>query len=551
MKDTIYIDVEDDITAIIGKVKAAKNKVVALVPPKRTGVLQSAVNLRLLARAAKQNDKHLVLISGNSALTALAASAGIPSARTLQSKPEMAPVPENEEDEGEDIIDGSELPIGDLERTAENGEGGALAGAAVSSAILANAAEEAPEKIAASPIRTPSGTPTRSKVKIPNFDTFRKKMALIITAGVLFVGFLVWAIFFAPHARIIITARTIESSANPKVTLASNLKTDVGASTIRATDQRLAKDASLTFDATGKKDVGDKAAGTVKLSKLTQTAITVPAGTELTTTTDLIFITNADATIPASTPCFPTFCAASVNVGVTAKESGTKYNGANGNLSGAPQGANASFTAPSAGGTDKTVAVVTQDDVDKATDQFTSQMTDGAKKDIIAAFGSDIVTIDSSFYIDKTTLGASPAVNAEAPDGKAKLTGQLVFTMIGVSKSEAGSFLDAYFQKQLDNTKNQRVYSNGVDKMNFVDVQRTDKGSYTATMAATAKLGPKINDDDVKAGAAGKRYGEVQSSLEQISGVESVDVKFSPFWVNSVPKDQKRISIEFKLDESK
>ena len=53
-KDVIYIDVEDDITAIIGKVKTAKEKIVALVPPKRVGVLQSAVNLRLLGRAAEQ-----------------------------------------------------------------------------------------------------------------------------------------------------------------------------------------------------------------------------------------------------------------------------------------------------------------------------------------------------------------------------------------------------------------------------------------------------------------------------------------------------------------
>lgn len=47
-KDVLYIDVEDDITTIIGKVKASKSKIIALVPPKRVGVLQSAVNLRLL-----------------------------------------------------------------------------------------------------------------------------------------------------------------------------------------------------------------------------------------------------------------------------------------------------------------------------------------------------------------------------------------------------------------------------------------------------------------------------------------------------------------------
>jgi len=72
-KDVIYIDVEDDITAIIGKVKDAKQKIVAVVPPKRMGVLQSAVNLRLLGRAAEQSNKRIVLISNNAALAALAA----------------------------------------------------------------------------------------------------------------------------------------------------------------------------------------------------------------------------------------------------------------------------------------------------------------------------------------------------------------------------------------------------------------------------------------------------------------------------------------------
>src|SRR5690349_4062740 len=102
-KDVIYIDVEDDITAIIGKVKDSKEKIVALVPPKRIGVLQSAVNLRLLQRAATQSDKRLVLISNNSALAALAAAAKVPVAKNLQSKPELAEVSALSVDNGDDI----------------------------------------------------------------------------------------------------------------------------------------------------------------------------------------------------------------------------------------------------------------------------------------------------------------------------------------------------------------------------------------------------------------------------------------------------------------
>ena len=61
-KDIIYIDTDDDITAIIGKVKAAKSRVVALVPPKRSSVLSSVVNLKLLHKAGTDKKKRLVLI---------------------------------------------------------------------------------------------------------------------------------------------------------------------------------------------------------------------------------------------------------------------------------------------------------------------------------------------------------------------------------------------------------------------------------------------------------------------------------------------------------
>ena len=102
-KDVLYIDVEDDITAIIGKVKAAKQKVVALVPPKRVGAIQSAVNLKLVQRAATHEGKQLVMISKNAALVALASNAGIPVAKNLQSKPEMPEIPVPEIDEGEAV----------------------------------------------------------------------------------------------------------------------------------------------------------------------------------------------------------------------------------------------------------------------------------------------------------------------------------------------------------------------------------------------------------------------------------------------------------------
>ena len=40
-KDTIYIEPEDDITDIITKIENSKEKIVALVPPKKAGVFST------------------------------------------------------------------------------------------------------------------------------------------------------------------------------------------------------------------------------------------------------------------------------------------------------------------------------------------------------------------------------------------------------------------------------------------------------------------------------------------------------------------------------
>ncbi|MBC7581656.1 hypothetical protein H7097_02175, partial [Aeromicrobium sp.] len=51
-KETVYVDIDDEITAIIEKVRSSQQKIVALVLPKRASVLQSIVNMKLLKRTA-------------------------------------------------------------------------------------------------------------------------------------------------------------------------------------------------------------------------------------------------------------------------------------------------------------------------------------------------------------------------------------------------------------------------------------------------------------------------------------------------------------------
>lgn len=530
-KDVIYIDVEDDITAIIGKVKASKSKVVALVPPKRIGVLQSAVNLRLLARTAKQSEKHLALVTSNQSLIALASAAAIPVAKNLQSKPELAEIDPVIDDDDEDIIEGATLPVGDHARQHD----GSIQDER-RSAQMASALAEAPKG---------SDSPRKPKVKsgpkVPSFDKFRKKLVFIIIGVILLIGFLIWAIFIAPRATVTISAKTTSSSINLPITLSTSATTSQSASIIKAAVQQKQESKSQPFTATGQKDAGSKATGLVEISTSdAATAIggrTIPAGTSLTDKNGNVFTTDVAVTLSASNY-------QGIDVSVIASENGSKYNAATGALSGAPAKISAQLKGPTAGGISKTVTIVTADDVQKAKQALVDGSTDPIKNELKAKFSKSSIIIDQSFAVDYGDVKTSPAVGEEA--SQATLTTTITYKLYAVAKSEIGTFVDGYLKEQIKGKSDQRVYENGSEDAVLQEASAAENGA-KATLIATAQIGPRIDDAAVKNIAKGKRYGEIQESLEGIQGVDSVDVKFFPFWVSSVPGSDDRITIDFNL----
>jgi len=130
-KDTIYIDIDDEITGIIDKVRASDGRILALVLPKRASVFQSIVNMKLLKRSADNAKKHIVLITSEAGLLPLAGAVGLHVAKTLQTKPEIpeAPLFDDHEETVEETADLPEsLPI---TATAGNRPVGELAGLAI------------------------------------------------------------------------------------------------------------------------------------------------------------------------------------------------------------------------------------------------------------------------------------------------------------------------------------------------------------------------------------------------------------------------------------
>lgn len=556
-KDVIYIDVDDDVTAIIGKIKKAKEKIVAIVPPKRAGALQSAVNLRLLERMAKTDKKKLVLITANPALVALAANAKIPVAKNLQSKPELAEIPAIIVDDGDDIIDGSELPVGDHANTVKVKDGTKPVASDVrSAAIDATDLEIDGEGVAATSAVKSAPNKAKNRPKIPNFDTFRKKLFFIITGGIGLVALLIWMFVFAPAATVVITASTAPQPVSATVKLGGTTATDYKAGVVSSTSQQEKKDETVSFDATGKGLVGEKATGSVVFRNCeAATPISIAAGTTISASGNS-YVTQSAVTVPGGSGGFGGCTSPGVSspVAVTAADVGDKFNVPSGttfSVAGHPNSSGVYMRASAStaidGGSSREVKVVSADDIERAKGQLIGQSTDDQKKALSKKFTNNEVIIDSSFTVDRAAPVSAPAVNQEAPDGKATLTVSTTYSMQAVPKAELETYLKSWLQAKIDTNK-QKVYSTGIDKATLSNFQKATDGSMTATLNATGRVGPKINESDIKNEVKGKRYGEVQQTLESQEGIKQVDVQFSFFWVRTVPNNTDKITIEFKVD---
>lgn len=544
-KDIIYIDIEDDITAIIGKIKASKEKIVALVPPKRTGVLQSSVNLHLLSRMAEKNGKNLVLITNNKALIALTASAKIPFAKNLQSKPEIAEIAALEIDDGEDIIDGAQLPIGELVKTADHKHSDAITDD-ISGIDIDN-----------EPVKTPPPkTPAKSGVKVPNFSKFRKKLFLGIAAAILFIIFLVWAIWFAPAAEVIITAKTDPAPVSMTLTLGGAAATSIDKNIVQTVTKQTKKDVSVDFTATGKKDFGAKASGSITIRNCDYSdGLSLPAGTQFINDNGQVYVSTAAVSVPKFTG-LPSACTLSgsasgkATVQVQASESGETYNstGVAYTIGSIPSGANVDANGtPMTGGTTRMAIIVTALDVQKASQALVDLPSEDIKQQLIKQFTNGEKVINDSFTIDRVAAVSVPAVGAEATNGKAKLTSSTTFSITAIAKSELQAFLKNSLNKQIG--KDQRIYNDGIDKVGLSGYLKNDQGAFV-NIAAVGQIGPNINKDTVKQQVKGKHYGDVQALLEGVKGVSSVDIKFSYFWVTTVPDDINKIEVKFVLTDA-
>lgn len=539
-KETIYVDVDDEITNIIDKVKQSDKKIVALVLPKRATVMQSVVNMKLLKKAATQGKKSIVLITSEAGLLPLAGVAGLHVAKTLQSKPVIPPPPQQpgeEAAEAEETI--GEEPSEDDPQLDKAASIGVLAAAAAAKGDDTETIEldnaPAAGKAAAKPKRL-------KHLKVPNFERFRTGFFLAGLALVLLIVGWYFAFIVMPKATVTIRTDTTSVVSSFDFTASTNqAELDVEGNKIPAVLKEVKKTDTEKVTATGEKDLGTKASGDVTLSVPCASGDTtvVPAGT-VVSTGGLNFITQQAAAMNnhLSSPC-----RFADTVEAVAAQNGDSYNIGSGKTFTVAgySGVSGSNGSGFSGGTTKMAKVVSQKDIDDAVGRIKTRTDAQATDELKTMFEAE-----SLFILEETRKEAAPKITSDPALDKeaveATVTYEVTYTMLGIKEEHLQEVIKKDVEDSIDLSK-QAITDYGIDEAIMrINNQPTPNEAFISFRTSVV-AGPEIDETVIKENIRGKKRGEAEKYIEALPGVQEAVIEYSPFWVYSTPKSAKKITI--------
>jgi len=556
-KDVIYIDVDDEITGVIDKVRGSHSKIIALVLPKRATVLQSIVNMKLLKRSADESKKNLVLITSETGLMPLAGGVGLYVAKTLQSKPEIPEGPEAADSRPEDVLedDLDDEPIAMGEKPVDRSKPvGELAGAAAVEDTIqmdddeeATLADDAADGVAGGSVAPGPKKPKDKSLAVPNFNKFRLLMVLAGVAVVL-LGVLVYVCAAVlPKATISIKTDSQAISSSTIVTLKTDGATvlNVKDGIVPAKSTQSQKTLTEQAAATGQQNNGQKAAGQVTITNCSDSAATISAGTGFSAA-GLTYISDTTVVVPPSdftSPLSGSKCKnnGKATVSVTSQSAGEKYNieAQAYTIAGKPANLAAAGSAM-AGGTDDIIKIITQADIDTATQKISSQDASAIKTQLKTALtGSGYLPVEVTFTAGNPQTKTSANVGDKADN--VTVTQTITYSMMGAKQSDLQEIVADDVSHDID-TKKQSILDYGMSSAVF-GVQSQPEGSAVLTMQTTAVAGPDLNQADIKKQVAGKKANAARDLIKQSPGVTDVTVKYSPFWVSAVPGKASKITV--------
>ena len=565
-KDVIYVEPEDDITDIILKIENAKEKIVALVPPKKAGVFRSVVNIKLIAKAGVTSDKTVVLVTVDPSILKLAAATKLPVAKDLNSAPTVPTLnPEEapDEEEEDELVEEEDGTV-ETEEDAKEAESSKSDKAAKKEAKEAEAEEEEEEEEEEGEApKKKEKKPKKKKGRLLGWIKLHKILSTCIGVGILaLIGLLIWMLFIAPAVDIVVDIKTDKKNFSENVTFTDKIEEeDAKEGKFYLEQKKIEIPQEVEFKATGQKNLGERAHGTLTIisTLYPNDMIQVSAG-DIFTYDGLSY--SADNTVTlrydgedtsvcqnADKNVSPDYtlkrCIIYGKVNVTATQAGTKYN-----LSSKPNGWSTiarldeiKLEGSMAGGTDNIITVVQQIDIENAKNELVGAKEEENKNKLYETIDDNYYIIDSSFEQNTSETVATPAADEEVKEGvKPSIKTTTTVSVYVIDKVK----LEEFIKNKANLEENQEVYD--IRDIYVENIAHVAVGA-TTKLKAQYFIGPKITESEVVDKIKGKGMGDAQREIRDIYGVSDVHINPSYSWVVMIPNDSNKVSVKFEVKD--
>lgn len=588
-KDVVYIEPDDDITDVIARVKGAKSKIVALVPPKKAGVFRSIVNIKLITKSAQAAEKTVVLVTTDPSIIKLAAATKLPVTKDLKSAPEV-PAMEDIEEDGTEVVDvddeaeetkeeeEKEEETEEVEKDDESKDREAEEKKEEEKSEPEEEGEEDDEdkeekeeekektsdkdstqKQKKEERKKSSGKLANSNNPVLKWIGVHPKSVSGICVGLVGIIILsIWAFGIAPAVSITLKLETSTGNFSESVFFTQNLaEENIAEGKFFVEERKIEDKTEIEFEATGQKNVGEKASGTLTVYHIfkEQGSAAVNAGTAFSynklnyLATDNNTLTwggkdseckNKDDDNIGTKGCY-----IYKDIAVKAAEAGANYN-----ISATSGGwaTNSGVTVASSsamdGGSDKTVTIVQQSDIDKALKDTTTENEAVNKQKLLDTVSEDQFAIDSSFKQTVSDPKSEPAVGEEVAEGKkAKVTVTTTDTIFILDKTKLKEFIKEK-AKLGDGYKIYEMNDPFIENFTKVD------NGFIGKLKTVYVSGSTITENEVVDTIKGKGIGSAKRDLtDNFKGIKTITIDTSVPWVTAVPNNAEKITVKIDVEE--
>jgi hypothetical protein len=536
----IYLEADDEITAVVRRVRAAEPGRVVIVAPGRSRATSSAVALRLLARAAADDEREIAVV-GDELTRSLAVEAGLTAYRSVDDA-RLATAP------------ASDGPAPAQHATIHVVRGPAADDTAPTLAAIAAADTETrpvrlapPRRDQPAPQPGPSRRPRPARpARRPARRAANPLVAVLGIAGAFVVIAAVLGAMFLPAATVAITPRSEQVGPVDYTITIDDARRTAGTVTETA-----------TVTASGSYAIEAAATGTVVFFNFNFVPVEVAAGT-FVAAGEQAFATAAAITVPPGDLTDEgTIQAGEQAVNVTAAAVGPAANvdaqaidevlddQTARRLRGFPRNTQRLVTnpEPTTGGVATTGVEITQADVDAATQQLRDALTTGLE--------SALEGTDDGLFADPVEP-AEPVITI--PDGlvgtrdqaEVQISGELAYDRLTIDESD----VEARAQERFVNDASvlpagTQLLTDAID-VRIGDVTRQgDALAVDVTVVGRAMT--SVSRDEVVQGIIGLSETEAEAALAALG---QADVTLWPGWVSTVPDREWRIEVDISgIDE--